>query len=438
MTTDTLLAVLQQSEYDWPRFYAWYQQHAHETLAIIPDRWTLKLRLIKWLAQILFWLPQLPRIQVALWLTQPAETVTRRWMYLRAQQKLATLRKNGLHVVSVAGSYAKTSTKHLLSHTLNSQAATYATPRSINTMLGISQVILKDLQPHHQVFIAEIGEYKPGQVTELMNFLTPDWGILTPIGRQHLELLGSFENVVREFQAFADFFSREKKQSHLLISERNTDYIKGKFTYGDTNEATYFISSPLVSYAGTEFVAHLPQEQSLQVFMPLFGIHQAINSLPCFWLASQLAIPTAQIVGKLASVPYLTRRHEPHFGENQVLILDNSYNTNPDSIQDSLQLLNQLAKGNRIVVTTGFVEQGDEAKVTHYELGTLLAKQADYIGLFASKYESEIIEGFLAGGGRRDQIMTGQNQADVVQKLQSVITPGSVIIFEGGYQEIHG
>lgn len=439
MKLDTLLAVLQQSEYDWPRFETWYQAHHDQNLEIPPEAWTLKLRVIKTLTYIFFFLPQLLRLQLAWQLTRPAEFFTRQWTYNQASSKLNQLRKQGLVVVAIAGSYAKTSTKHIMSHALDPQMPAYATPRSINTMLGISQVILSDLKPEHKLFIAEIGEYKPGQVSELMQFLTPDWGVLTPIGHQHLELLGSFENVVAEFKAFASFFSHEKKAPQLLVSDRNLEYLEATTTYGDTSQATYQIKNPLVTQAGTEFQALLPKTSEPQkVFMPLFGAHQAVNTLPSFWLADNLGIDRSLIVTQLANIPYITRRHEPHFAENQVLILDNSYNTNPDSIQDSLKLVNQLAKGNRIVITTGFVEQGEAAVPAHIKLGKELAKEVDYVGLFSAKYADQITQGFLEAGGKADQIITGENQADVVQKLQPMITPGSVLVFEGGYQEIHG
>jgi len=438
MQLTTQLAILQQSEYNWDRFLKWYKSHRQAEIEIEPEKWTPKLKLIQKIVTVLFFLPIGWRFKIALLMTQPGEKALRLATYQKAQQKISELRKKGLVVVAIAGSYGKTSTKHILYHTINPQVVSLMTPKNINTKLGISQVILNDLKPDHQVFFCELGEFNPGDLKALTEFIQPDWAVLTPIGHQHLELLGSFEKVVAEFQDFANFFALTPE--HLLVAEHNRALLKNQNLtyYGSEPSSEWRTAEVKVSRAGTEYQVIAPgQTTPLTVFTPLFGEHQALNTLPTFWLAQKLKLPLPQITQTLAALPYIDRRHQPIFSENNILILDNSYNTNPDSVKESLKLLNQLQAGNRLLITAGFVEQGAEAERAHQVFGQLLASKVDYLGLFNAKFAANVLKGFTEAGGQADHVVQGTSQIDVVQKLQPFMISGSVVVFEGGYQEIH-
>src|SRR5690554_3802461 len=142
MNKTTLLAILQQSEYDVPRLKQWVKDHASETQVIEPPEWTPKLKLINLVSSLLFFLPSVTAIAVATWVTFPLEQVIRWYYYFSATSKLLRAKKQGLVVVAIAGSYAKTSTKHILAHALGGSHQVLMTPKSINTLLGIAHVIL--------------------------------------------------------------------------------------------------------------------------------------------------------------------------------------------------------------------------------------------------------------------------------------------------------
>ena len=196
MKRETLLAILQQSEYDFYYFKQWYHRHKNEQeLLIKPEKWTVKLRLINFISRCLFFLPTFLAIKYATLLLLVPESIGRVFIYQIASLKLAAYKKNGLKVVVVAGSYAKTSTKHLLFNLLRDETKLLVTPSSINIKLGIAQIICNNLAKTHQLFVVELGEYKLGDIQELLNYVQPHWGILTPITIQHLERMGSFANI---------------------------------------------------------------------------------------------------------------------------------------------------------------------------------------------------------------------------------------------------
>ncbi|HYD35361.1 MAG TPA: Mur ligase family protein [Vitreimonas sp.] len=438
MNKTTLLAILQQSEYDLPRWKKWAQEHATDTQEVAIEKWTAKLKLINLISSGLFFLPSVTSISLAVSIITPLENMVRWSIYTRASWKLWWYKLRGLKVVAIAGSYAKTSTKNILFHAFSQDNKALTTPNSINTMLGIAQVIREDLKAHHKVFIVEFGEYHPEDIPNLTQFVKPHFGILTPIGRQHLEVIGSFEKLIETFHSFVSYF--KKDFSRLIVAEQNQRYFSDlPLSYYGSQPATELrVFNAKVTRAGTEFeVLDKKTNHTYQSFTPLFGEHQAVNCLTAFWLAPRLQQETIAISKRLRTTPYITRRHEPTFAENNVLVLDNSYNTNPDSVQESLKLLNQLEPSRRLLVTLGFTELGEASDAIHFAFGQSLAKQVDYVGLIKAPWTQKIIDGFTLAGGKADHIKVGNSQEEAFAAIQEFVIAGSVVLFEGGYREVY-
>jgi len=443
----TLLAILQQSEYDLNDFTRWYNDHKDEDLDIKPDKLTTKLQLIKKILPFTFFLPELQRIIVATKLVQPIDALIRQVYYALAKSALWLYRKKGLQVVAIAGSYGKTSTKSIAAHALSSQKEILVTPKSINTLLGIAQVILHDLKPNHDVFIIEFGEYNADDITHLTKFTTPDFAIITPIGRQHLERFGSLKKIAATFLPLISFF--KKNPQNIIIEEQNIGLlsplipqVSDMTCYGVAAAAQLRLENTKVTRQGTEFNLVLQNKNAPEIryddlFIPLYGTHQAINALASIWLADVLDLDISLVSKQLASTPYVDRRHQPHFAENNVLILDNSYNTNPDSATASLALINQLEASRRLIITPGFVELGAESSKIHFEFGTQLAGAVDYVGLIEAPWTESIIEGFVEAGGKREHMVTGSDFDQALAKLSGMIIANSIVLFEGGFREIY-
>jgi UDP-N-acetylmuramoyl-tripeptide--D-alanyl-D-alanine ligase len=438
MKQNTLLAILQQSEYDLNDFKRWYKDHKHEDLAIKPDKWTAKLKLITLVVGFLPFLPELQRFILATQVVQPIDQSIRLAYYLAASTKLFLLRKKGLQVVAIAGSYGKTSTKNIAAHALSNQQKVLFTPKSINTLLGIAQVILDDLKAEHNVFIVEFGEYNDEDVRNLTNFTKPDLAILTPIGRQHLERFGSIEKITETFLPLITFF--ESQPEKLLVDEKNKNLVDAALenemhytTYGILSSSKLRLENASISRQGTEFDTTYKKA----VFIPLYGEHQATNALASIWLAEKLNLNINNAIAQLATLPYVERRHEPHFAKNNVLILDNSYNTNPDSATFSLRLINELEASRRLIITPGFVELGKASQKIHLTFGEQLAASVDYVGLIEAPWTEAIIEGFTKAGGKRDHMVIGKDLDGALAKLSGMIIPSSIVLFEGGFREVY-
>src|SRR5699024_5725042 len=100
-----------------------------------------------------------------------------------------------LDVIGITGSYGKTSSKNILSDILNVKYNAFATPKNFNTTYGMIRAINESLDKFNDLFIAEMGAFKQGDIKELCYFVHPKYGIVTRIGTAHLESFGSQSNI---------------------------------------------------------------------------------------------------------------------------------------------------------------------------------------------------------------------------------------------------
>lgn len=404
----TKLAILQQSEYEWPRYVQWLAAHRDQSVLVEPKAWTLKLRLLRLLAPILTLHGALLLLEI------PKRLIF--WGYrVAAQLKLRYLQARGLQVVAIAGSYAKTSTKYIAHHVLSTERRVVMTPENINTPIGISRLILSTLTTSDEIFIAELGEYVNGDIAALVRFLSPDYKILTPVGYAHLERFGSEANLQRGL-----------KEILTTQAQRGKHFVYGH-DYGPTH-----VHDVSLSRAGTEYVY-----QGTSYFIPLFGEHNAVNTLPAIWLASQFRIDPARVQDRLATLPAIPHRLEPTLLEHNILLLDNGYNSNPESARQSLQVLASLEGSQRIVTTPGFIELGDTQGAENTRLGEEIAKVADICVVIKGVNQEALLHGLYRGKMPAAQIYTAASEVEAMELLTGKIKPNAIILFENSIPELY-
>lgn len=429
------LAALQQAEYEVPRYRNWLHSHRADTLTIEPKRWTAKLKFIRGFT--VFFTPLLGEdraLLVALNTLKVPEGFLRRCILFAARIKLRMLQKKGLIVVSISGSYAKTSTKLILKHQLEQAIPLLATPESINTPLGIAREILRNLHPRHKLFLAELGAYYPGDIAQLARFVRPQYSILTPIGPEHLERFGSMQQVADSELEITHL----KPLPQICTYEANTQWMSPDIPatrYGRA-EGELQVKSSHTNRSGTE-AEIIVNSTSLNIFFPLYGAHNTENLLPGFWLADRLGIATEIVRKRCATIPPVPHRLEPTLTQNQVLILDNGYNTSPHTAPRVLQTVKEIPGSNKIIITAGYVELGEEQYRYNIELGKEIAKTATAVGIVGTANRKALADGLIAAGFSEKNIVFADTEAEATQQLQPRIIPQSVVLYEGGTPEIY-
>lgn len=331
-------------------------------------------------------------------LIRPFEYFQKQKIINMAKEKLQKL--PNLKVIAITGSFGKTSTKDILYTLLFKKYFVVKTPKSYNTPLGIAKTILQLVKKNTDIFICEVGAYKIGEIKKIARLINPQMGIITAVAPQHFERFGSLENIAKAKFELAE----NLKKDGVAILNGNYDLLKNlalhlsgvnvKF-YG--NERTeYYATKIRTGTDGTNFIIHTPKGGS-DIEIPLIGEHHAINFLAATVASVELELSLSEIKERAKLLLPTPHRLEIRKTGN-ITFIDNSYNINPDSTNESLKLLSSFKDARKIIITTGFVELGIKGKESNIRLGEEIACLADEVIIVGEKNKGDLLTGIKMAG----------------------------------------
>jgi UDP-N-acetylmuramoyl-tripeptide--D-alanyl-D-alanine ligase len=264
-------------------------------------------------------------------------------------------------VVAITGSYGKTSTKGYVAHVLDGSFAVVASPASFNNLMGLSRAVNDRVVPGTEVFIAEMGVYGPGEIRELSKSFPPDIAAITTIGEAHLARMGS-----REVIAAAKAEITEKARTVVLpIDQPELAALADKCrTEGktvvtvSTNPAAK--ADVVLDAASGRLTVNEPGGP-VTVPVTVSSVGHAVNIAVAVGIAFALQVPAEKVASKLGSLPGAQHRAEIQETSQGVVVIDDTYNSNPVGAERALEGAAALAAergGELVVVTPGMVELG--------------------------------------------------------------------------------
>lgn len=310
------------------------------------------------------------------------------------EAKTKLKRMQNLHIVAITGSFGKTSTKEILYTLLWKRFNVVKTPKSFNTLLGVAQTIWDDLKETNDIFIVEIGAYKIGEITELAKLAKPQIGIITAIAPQHLERFGSLEKIAQ-----AKFELVENLPADgLAILNSKFEWLKtltpkspAKVVFYGQKQDPYYATNVQVNGNGTSFNFHTPKTV-VNIEIPLIGEHHVDNFIAASVAALKLGLSLKELKQRAKLLLPTPHRMEIKKMGNMILI-DNSFNSNPVSASSSLKLLATFVRSRKIVITPGFVELGKEAVVVNQEFGQEIRRVADEVIIIGQNAKQDLLRG---------------------------------------------
>ena len=179
--------------------------------------------------------------------------------------------------------------------------------------------------------------------------------------------------------------------------------------------------------SGTEFIAVVDGEE-IACKTKLIGLHNVTNILMCIAMAKKLELTNAQIAKGISKLKPVAHRLEL-INSNGVKILDNSYNSSPESSVQSLKTLS-LFSGRKIVVTPGLIELGNKEFEENKKFGENIAKTADIAIVVNETNKESIVQGLTEGGMNPENIFTAPTLDHAQIKLKEILQKGDVVLFE--------
>ena len=322
-------------------------------------------------------------------------------------------------VFGIAGSNGKTSTKEMLAAILRAEMETLHSEASFNNDIGVPATLLS-IERHHRAAVLELGTNHPGELPPLVKMAAPQFGLLTGIGREHLEFFGNLEGVAREEGMLGELLPAGGKL--FLYGDDDWSQSMGERSnapvttvgFGDAND--WQVSGVQVAETGATFEVRAPSEEwSGEYTTPLLGRHQAANATLAIAAAAELGLNREAIARGLAECPAPAMRLQLS-EKNGVRWLNDAYNANADSVAAALETLGSLeVTGKRYAVLGEMAELGDHAEAAHREAGEQAAEILD--GLIAVGANAAITVGAAreAGLAKAEAVLDAEAAACVLR-----------------------
>ncbi len=376
--------------------------------------------------------PILPYILIYLMhlITHPIEQFVKGLFKKDAIKKLDS--HHNLIKIGITGSYGKTSSKNILHEILSEQFYSLPTPASFNTPMGITITIREDLKNTHQVFIAEMGADKVGDIVELSNFIRPDYAIVTSIGPQHLATFKSIENIVKEKMALVE----KLPKSGVAIINKDNDYINNYqvkntckiVSYGINNHKVDYLAQNITySILGSSFEV-VYKDEIYQFKTRLLGEHNVLNILSAIALARELDVSWDKLVSAVSKVRFIPHRLELKTINGRRFI-DNAFNSNPEGANMSLQVISQM-DNHRFIITPGMIDLGPIQNEENYKFGFNMKDKVDTVILVGQNQTKPIVEGLQAADFNQDNIIVFDTVKQALAYVYSHATAKDIILLE--------
>ena len=364
----------------------------------------------------------------------PVENSIKSWYYNDARKKLAA--RKDLIKIGITGSYGKTSTKFILGTILQEDWNTLVTPSSFNTPMGITRVVREKLMPEHQAFVAEMGARYRGDIAELCRLVQPKYGIITSVGKQHLDTFGSYETVI---ETKSELLYALPADGAAFLNGDNPDCrrmyerlpLNNKFLFGLSGNGLYLKAEDIeVSSAGSTFTLVTDTGERVRCATQLLGKHNIGNITGAAALARYLGASLESIAIGIENLTPVEHRLQLVQGQNGITVIDDAFNANPSGTKAALEVLRSFAPARRIIVTPGMIELGGEEERFNEEFGRDIAQAADIAILVGRNRVAPIRRGLIDDGFMESCIIQVDTLTQATEKLPLYTEPGCVVLFE--------
>ncbi len=352
------------------------------------------------------------------------------------------------HVIALTGSTGKTTTKNLVRDVLSTTYEVVATHGNQNNELGVPKTLL-EANPETDYVVVEMGMRGLGQLESLCEFVKPDYALVTNTGESHIELLGSKEAIIQAKSEVVcalkpgvgvAVLNQAMPESTSLIEtiaqveERNISVVGFDGSGTCQSKADVFAKDIAIDSEGKpSFTLCTPKgEQSCS--LALRGEHNVSNACAAAAIGHICAVPLSKIVEGLASSLPEVGRQEVSKTASGVMVIDDTYNANPDSMRASLTTFALMdIQGRRIAVLGDMGELGDYAQACHEGIGELVSQlPIDYL-LCIGDLAYHIASAAKENGFPGDKIMTTTSKGEALGILEPLVKQGDAVLVKASH-----
>lgn len=292
---------------------------------------------------------------------------------LKALQQLATFHRNKMkaQVLAITGTNGKTTTKELVSAVLSKKYQIIHTQGNFNNHIGVPLTLLQ-IRPETEIAVVEMGANHQGEISTLCNIAQPDFGIITNIGKAHLEGFGGFTGVINAKSELYNYLHDHQKKAFVNVANpllcqlsKNLD----KYTYGNNFEADIYgetlAADPYLSVLFEE------KENKSTVHTNLIGLYNFENVMAAIAVGIFFGLGKDEILEAVSSYHPTNNRSQLIETKSNRLIMD-AYNANPISMAAAIKNFREICGSKELLILGDMLELGNETDQEHAEILKLL------------------------------------------------------------------
>ncbi|MEQ8907643.1 MAG: UDP-N-acetylmuramoyl-tripeptide--D-alanyl-D-alanine ligase [Vicingaceae bacterium] len=306
---------------------------------------------------------------------------------LKTLQELAKLHRSKLNIpiIGITGSNGKTTTKELIAAVLEKEYKTYYTKGNLNNHIGVPLSIL-EIKEFHQIAVIEMGANHQGEIAFLSTISDPDYGIITNIGKAHLEGFGGIEGVKKGKSEL--YKHLEKKQGKLFINGDDEVLLDlapdlEQFKYG-TNTGL-FCEAHLERSQPTIKGSWKCDEQNGKIEAQIYGEYNFYNMLAAICIGNYFNVSSPNIDAAIREYDSTDNRSQLIKREDYTLLLD-AYNANPSSMQKAIENFSARKADAKVVILGDMFELGEDSAEEHKKIIELTENQNFSLSVFVGSH----------------------------------------------------
>jgi UDP-N-acetylmuramoyl-tripeptide--D-alanyl-D-alanine ligase len=302
---------------------------------------------------------------------------------LKTLQQLALFHRKNLTIpfIGLTGSNGKTTTKELIAAVLSKKFKTISTIGNLNNHIGVPKTILSVKE--HEIAIVEMGANHPGEIKMLCEIALPDYGLITNIGKAHLEGFGSFEGVIKTKKELYDFLSENNgtafvNYSNSLLKEISRKLSLNTIIYGEDPQSLCngkALTHDLVLKSDITWKGSFSQGRT-EITTSLAGLYNLENVLAAIAVGLFFGVEMKDIKDAIENYsPSNNRSQILHKGSNTIIM--DAYNANPSSMINALLNLAESSHPGKTAILGDMLEMGEYASQEHQSILDFLGQHPE-------------------------------------------------------------
>jgi len=285
-------------------------------------------------------------------------------------------------VIGITGTNGKTTSKELISAVLAEKYNVMHTEGNYNNDVGVPKTLLR-LNSSHEIAVVEMGASHPGDIKLLVEYVEPTCGLITNVGRAHLQGFGSFEGVKSTKGELYDYLS--DNEGLLFLNESNEDLVEmasqrdfGRIiSYGQGEDTEYNVEgsviscAPFLKFSWQAGNTEAGEKKIYEVQTHLIGAYNIDNMLAAITVGLHFGVEADKINHALESyIPANNRSQLTETKENKLIV--DAYNANPSSMAAAIENFNLMDVNNKMAILGDMRELGDVSDAEHQKVADML------------------------------------------------------------------